>query len=86
MGCGAGSKHLMLEVWKGCNGGCKEYECLGVKINEDDIKNRINKGRAITSMLNSVLWNTQITRKNMLQIYNGILKIMELKYGNLSKN
>ena len=34
---------------------------------ENDIKNRINKGREITGMLNSVLWNRQITRKNKLQ-------------------
>jgi hypothetical protein len=41
---------------------------LGVKIDKEDrqenyIKSRINKGRAITAMLNSVLWNRQITRK-----------------------
>ena len=41
---------------------------------ENGIKNRINKGRAITSMLNSVLWNRRITRKNKLLIYNSIVK------------
>ena len=41
---------------------------------ENDIKNRINKGRAITAMLNGVLWNGQITRKHKLQIYNSIVK------------
>ena len=30
---------------------------------ENDIENRINKGRAVTAILNSVLWNNQITRK-----------------------
>ena len=31
---------------------------------ENDIKNRINKGRAITAMLNGALWNRKINRKN----------------------
>ena len=30
--------------------------------------------RAITAMLNSVLWNRQITIKNKLPIYNSIVK------------
>ena len=35
---------------------------------EHYIKNRINKGRIITELLNGVglLWNRQITRKNKL--------------------
>ena len=32
------------------------------------------KYRAVTVMLNSVLWNRQITRKNKLLIYNSIVK------------
>ena len=50
----------------------------------------INKGRTITAMLNDVLWNRQITRKNKLQIYVTeqlkLLSQMKLKYGNLTKN
>ena len=38
------------------------------------IKNRINKDRAITAVLNSVLWNRQITRTNKLLTYNSIVK------------
>ena len=38
------------------------------------LKNRINKGTTVTAMLNSVLWNRQITRKNKLLIYNSIVK------------
>ena len=58
----------------------EEFKYLGVKIDKEDrqenyIKNRINKGRAITALLNSELWNRQITRKNKLQIYNSIVKI-----------
>ena len=53
---------------------------MGVKIDKEDrqenyVKNRVNNGRAITAMLNGVLWNRQITRKkNKLQIYNSIVK------------
>ena len=38
------------------------------------IKNRINKGRAITAVLNGLLWNRQITRKNKWQICNSIVE------------
>ena len=41
---------------------------------QNGIKNMINKGRAVTAMLNSVLCNKQITRKNKLLIYNSIVK------------
>ena len=52
---------------------------MGVKIDdevrqENGIKNKINKGRAVRSMLNGVLWNRQVTRKNKLQIYNSVVK------------
>ena len=61
MGCGAGTKDLISEDQKGCIRGCEELNYLGVKIDKEDRQenyiNRINKGRAITPMLNSVLWN-----------------------------
>ena len=49
---------------KGCLVGCEEFKYLGLKIDKEDrqennVKNRINKGRAITSML----WNIHLTRK-----------------------
>ena len=53
---------------------------MGVKKTDKDdkqenyIKNMINKGKAITAMLNDILWNRQITRKTKLQIYNSIVK------------
>ena len=61
MGCGTETKDH-----KGCIRRCQEFEYLRVKIDKEDrqenyIKNRINKGRVITAMLNSVLWNRQIT-------------------------
>ena len=71
MGCGAEPKDLILEDQKGCVRGCEEFSYLEVKIHkedrqESDIKNRINKGRAILAMLNSELWNRQITRKKQI--------------------
>ena len=68
MGCGAESKYFILEDQKGCIRGCEEFKYLGVQIDkegrrENDIKNIIKKDRAITAMLNSVLWNRQITKK-----------------------
>ena len=60
--------YCLLEDQKRCIRGC-EYSYLGVKISkedryENDIKNRINKCIPITAMLNGVLWNRQITKKN----------------------
>ena len=73
MGCGADTKDILLEDQNGCFRRCEEFKYLGVKIDKEDkqkndIKNRINKGRTITPMLNSVLWNKQITRKNKLRL------------------
>ena len=75
MGCGEKAKDLIMEDQKGCIRRCEEFEYLVVKKqNKNDIKNRINKGRAITAILNCVLWNRKITRKKKLQIYNSISK------------
>ena len=79
IGCGAETKDLILEDQKGCFRGCEKLKYLGVKIDiggrqENDIKDSNNKGNAVTAMLNSVLWNRQITRKNKLLIYNSIVK------------
>ena len=62
MGCGVETKDLIMGEQKGCIRGCKEFKHLGVKIDNEgrqknDIMNRINKGRAVTAMLNGVLWN-----------------------------
>ena len=53
-------KILILEEQEGSIRRCEEFKYLGIKIDKedrqgDDIKNRINKGRAVTAMLNSVL-------------------------------
>ena len=52
------SKDLTLEVQKDTITGCENFDYLGVKVDKEDwqennIKNRINKGRTITAMLNS---------------------------------
>ena len=77
VGCGAETKDLILEDQKGCIREYEEFKYLGVKIYKEDkqknyIKNCINKGRAITALLNGV-WNRQITRKNKLHVYNTIV-------------
>ena len=43
---------IILEDQKGCIGGYEEFKYLGVKIHtqENDINNRINKGKTIISM------------------------------------
>ena len=56
-------KGLIFEYQKGCIRECEKFKYLGMKIDKGDrqengIKNRINKGRAITPMLNRVLWNS----------------------------
>ena len=63
MGCGAETK--ILENQRGCIKGSIEYDYLGIKIDKEDgqenyIKNRINKGRLITAILNGVLRKRQI--------------------------
>ena len=68
MGCGTETKDLILEDQKGCIRRCEEFKNLGLKIDKKDrqensIKNWINKGSAVTALLNSVLWNREITRK-----------------------
>ena len=65
----------MLEDQKGCIRGCEEFQYLGVKIDKQDrqenyIKSIINEGRAMTAMMNDVLWNSQITKESKLKIYN----------------
>ena len=62
------NQRFILEDQKGCIRGCEKFNYLGVKIvkmdrQENDIKNWINKCRVVTAMLNSVLWNRQISRK-----------------------
>jgi hypothetical protein len=60
-----------LEDQEYCIRGCEEFKYVGVKIDKEDrqenhIKNKVDKVRAITATLNSVLWNRQITIKKQI--------------------
>ena len=71
---GAETTDLILEDQKYCIRGSEEFKYLGVKIEkegrqENNIKNRINKDRGITQLLNNILRNRQ-TIKNKLLLYN----------------
>ena len=55
------------------------FDYLGVRIDkedtqESDINNRINKGRATITMLNSILWDKNIIKQVKLQTYNSIVR------------
>jgi hypothetical protein len=69
MTIGDTARDLQLEDGKGTINNVTEYVCLGVRIAKDgnhepDINDRINKGRAAISKLNSILWDRDVTSKN----------------------
>ena len=79
MGSGIKTEDLILEDQKGFIRECEEFDYLVVRIDKEDrqksdIKNRINKGRATIAMLNSILWDRNITKEVKLQIYNSIVR------------
>jgi hypothetical protein len=52
---------------------------LGVKITKDgnhepEISDRINRGRAAITKLNSILWDRDVTHKTKTDIYHAIVK------------
>jgi len=56
-----------------------EYTYLGVRITKDgncepEINDRINKGRAVISQLNGILWDRDVTPKTKTHIYHAIVK------------
>ena len=56
-----------------------EYVYLGVRITEDgnhdpEINDRINRGRADMSKLNSILWDRDVTSKTNTHIYHAVVK------------
>jgi len=64
---------------KGTISHVSEYVYLGVRITKDrnhepEINGRINKGRAATSKLNSILWDRDVTSKTTTHIYHAIVK------------
>jgi len=67
------SRDLQLEDGKGKISHVSEYVYLGVKITKDgnhepEIDDRINKGRAAISKLNSILWDRDVTSETKTHI------------------
>jgi hypothetical protein len=74
MAIGDTSRDLQLEYGKGTISHVNEYVYLGVRItkggnHEPEINDRINKGRAAISKLNSILWDRDVTSETKTHIY-----------------
>ena len=79
MAIGDTSRDLQLEDGKGTISNVSEYVYLGVRLTKDgnhepEINDRINKGRAAISKLNSVLWDREVTSKTKTHIYHAVVK------------
>ena len=66
MAIGDTSRDLQLEDGKGIISHVNEYTYLGVRITKDgnhepEINDRINRGRAAITKLNSILWDRDVT-------------------------
>jgi len=72
-------RDLQLEDGKGIISHVNEYTYLGVRITKNgnhkpEINDRINRGRAGTKELNSILWDCDVTTKTKTHIYHAIVK------------
>ena len=70
---------LQLEDGKGIISHVNEYIYLRVRITKDgnhkpEINDRINRGRAAITKLNSILWYRDVTPKTKTHIYHAIVK------------
>jgi hypothetical protein len=79
MAIGDASRDLQLEDGKGTISHVSENIYLWVRISKDgnhepDINDRINKGRAAVSKLNSILWDRDATPKTKTYIYHAVVK------------
>jgi len=79
MAIGDTPRDLQLEDGKGTISHVSEYVYLGVRITKDgnhepEINDRINRGRATISKLNSILWGRDVTSKTKTHIYHAIVK------------
>jgi hypothetical protein len=79
MAFGDTSRDLKLEDTKGTISHVRENIYLGVRITKDgnhepEINDKINKGRAAISKLNSILWDHDVTPKTKTNIYHAIVK------------
>jgi hypothetical protein len=75
---GGTSRDLQLEDGKGIISHVNEYTYLGVRITKDGNHepeiDRINRGRAAITKLNSILWDRDVTPKTKTDIYHAIVK------------
>jgi hypothetical protein len=76
---GTTSRDLQLEDGKGIISHVNEYTYLGVRRTKDgnqepEINDRINRGRAAITQLNSILWDRDGTPKTKTYIYHAIVK------------
>ena len=72
-------RDLQLENEKGVISHVNEYTYLGVRISKDgkhepEFDDRINKGQAAITKLNSILWDHDVTPKTKTHIYHTIVK------------
>ena len=79
MAIGDTSRDLQLENGKGTINHVSEHVYLGLGITKDgnhepEIYDRINRGRAAISKLNSILWDRDVTSKTKTHIYHAIVK------------
>jgi hypothetical protein len=79
MAIGDTSRYLQLEDGKGVISHVNEYTYLGGRITKDgnhepEINDRINKGRAAITKLNSILWNRVVTSKTKTRIYRAMVR------------
>ena len=79
MATGDTSKDLQLEDGKGITSHVNQYTYLGVRITKDgnhepEINDRIDRGRAAVTKLNSILWGRNVTPKTKAHIDHAIVK------------
>jgi hypothetical protein len=79
MAIGDTSRDLQLEDGKETISHVNENIYLGVRITKDrnhepEINDRINRGRAAISKLNSILWDRDVTPKTETHIYHAVVK------------
>ena len=79
MAIGDTSRDLQLQDGKEIISHVNEYTYLGVRITEDgnhepEINDRINRGLATITKLNSVLWDRDVAPKTKTRIYHAVVK------------
>ena len=79
MAIGDTSRDLQLDDGKGIVSHINEFTYLGVRVTKDgyhepEINDRINKGWAAITKLNSILWDCNVTPKTKTHIYHAIVQ------------